>query len=97
RAGAWLAGDPVDERKRARHGGRRQVTDESYVGAGRVLIVHQVVPEELAQDEPRRTRVEPADPRRPVEADHALPHVLPDGAEELGREHRRSDVAGAEG
>src|SRR5437667_3908617 len=39
-------------------------------------IVHQVVPEELAAEEDRALLVERTYPRRPVERDHALPHVL---------------------
>ena len=61
-----------------------------------VLVVGQVVPEELAEDQPGRVLVQRADPRGTVEADHALPHVLPDDAEELLRQEGRALVAGIE-
>ena len=43
-------------------------------------------PEELAGEEPGRARVEELDPGRPVEADHARPHVA------LGEAERRLEA-----
>src|SRR5258705_83335 len=74
--------------------GRRQTADETDVITDRVLVVLQVVPEELAENQPGGVLVQGVDPRRAVEADHALPHVLLDDAEQLLRQDRRADVAG---